>query len=40
VEDVADIIGHRPLVDHHTYTPKVRVSTQQLQGYNEERGLT
>jgi hypothetical protein len=38
--DAADIIGRRPLVDHHTYTPKVRVSTQQLQGYNEERGLT
>jgi hypothetical protein len=23
--DAADMIGHRPLVDHHTYMPKVRV---------------
>jgi hypothetical protein len=38
--DVADMIGNRPLVDHHTYTPKVRVSTKQPRGPNEERALT
>jgi hypothetical protein len=38
--DAADMIGCQPLVDHHTYTPKVRVSTQQPWGSNEELGLT
>jgi hypothetical protein len=37
--NVADMIGRRPLVDHHTYTPKVRVPTKQPQGSDEERGL-
>jgi hypothetical protein len=37
--DAVDMIGRRPLVDHHTYTPKVRVSTQQPRGLDEERGL-
>jgi hypothetical protein len=37
--DAADTIDRKPLVDHHTYTPKVQVSTQQPQGSNEERGL-
>jgi hypothetical protein len=37
--DVADTIGRRPLIDHHTYTPKMRVPTQQPQGSDEERGL-
>jgi hypothetical protein len=37
--DAADTIGHRPLVDHHTYMPKVQVSTQQPWGSDEERGL-
>jgi hypothetical protein len=38
--DAADMIGRRSLIDHHTYTPKVRVSSQQPRGPNEERGLT
>jgi hypothetical protein len=37
--NVVDTIGRRPLVDHHTYTLKVRVSTQQSRDSNEERGL-
>jgi hypothetical protein len=27
--DAPDMISHRPLVDHHTYTPEVRLSSQQ-----------
>jgi hypothetical protein len=38
--DVPDMISRRPLVDHHMYTPEVRVSTQQPRGPDEERGLT
>jgi hypothetical protein len=37
--DATDTIGCRPLVNHHTYTPKVRVPMKQPQGSNEERGL-
>jgi hypothetical protein len=37
--DTADTIGRRPLLDHHTYTPKVWVPTKQPWGSNEERGL-
>jgi hypothetical protein len=37
--DEVDMIGHRHLVDHHTYMSKVRVSTQQPRGPDEERGL-
>jgi hypothetical protein len=39
VAHAPDTISHRPLVDHHTYTPEVRVSTQQPRGPDEERGL-
>jgi hypothetical protein len=38
--DVVDTISHRPLVNHHTYMPKVRVSTKQPWGSDEEQGLT
>jgi hypothetical protein len=37
--DAADTIDHRAPVDHHTYMPKVRISTQQPWGPNKERGL-
>jgi hypothetical protein len=37
--DAIDTIGHRSLVYHHTYTPKVRVSMQQPRGPDEERRL-
>jgi hypothetical protein len=37
--DVADMIGHKALIDHHTYTLKVRVSMKQPQGSDEEWGL-
>jgi hypothetical protein len=37
--DAVDTIGGRPLVDHHMYTPKVPVSTQQPRGSDEEWGL-
>jgi hypothetical protein len=38
--DATDTISHRPRIDHHTYTPEVRVSTQQPRGPDEARGLT
>jgi hypothetical protein len=38
--DAEDTIGRRPLIDHHTYTPKVQVFTQQPRGSDEEQGLT
>jgi hypothetical protein len=37
--DAEDTIGRRPLIDHHTYMLKIRVSTQQPRGPDEERGL-
>jgi hypothetical protein len=37
--DAADMITRRPLVNHHTYMPEVRVSAQQPRGPDEERGL-
>jgi hypothetical protein len=37
--DAVNTIGHMPLVDHHTYTQKVRVPTKQPQGFDEEQGL-
>jgi hypothetical protein len=39
VANAEDTIGRRPLVDHHTYTPKVQVPTKQPHGSDEERGL-
>jgi hypothetical protein len=39
LDHLANAISRRPLVDHHTYTPKVRVLTKHHQGSNEERGL-
>jgi hypothetical protein len=40
VQEPASLMtSRRPVVDHHTYTPKVRVSTQQPWGSDEERGL-
>jgi hypothetical protein len=38
--NVVDTIGRGPLVDHHTYTPKVWVPTKQAWGSDEEQGLT
>jgi hypothetical protein len=37
--NAADTIGHRPLIDHHTYMLKVQVPTKQPQGSDEEWGL-
>jgi hypothetical protein len=37
--DAPDMISRRPLIDHHTYTLEVRVSTQQSRGPDEEQGL-
>jgi hypothetical protein len=37
--DALDTISHRPLVDHHTYAPEVRVSMQQPRDPDEEWGL-
>jgi hypothetical protein len=34
--NAANTIGRRPLVDHHTYTPKVCVPMKQPQGSDEE----
>jgi hypothetical protein len=37
--NAADTIDHGPLIDHHTYMPKVRVPTKLSQGSDEEWGL-
>jgi hypothetical protein len=34
----ANMIDRRPLIDHHTYMPKVWVPTKQSRGSDEERG--
>jgi hypothetical protein len=39
VMDVVNMISHWPLVDDHTHTPKVRVSTKQPRDNDEKRGL-
>jgi hypothetical protein len=36
----ANMIGHRPLIDDHTTTPKIRVPTKQPCCFDEERGFT
>jgi hypothetical protein len=36
--DAPDMISHRPLIDHHTHVPEVRVPTQQPQDPDEEWG--
>jgi hypothetical protein len=40
MEDAVDTIGCMPLVDHYTYTTKVRVPMKQPRGSNEEQGLS
>jgi hypothetical protein len=37
--DVANMIGHRPLIDDHTHTLKVQVPMKQPQDTNEKWGL-
>jgi hypothetical protein len=39
VADAANMIGRRPLIDDHTYTPKVRVPTKQAWDTDEKWGL-
>jgi hypothetical protein len=37
--DAANMISHRPLVDDHMHTPKIRVLVKQPQGAKEKWGL-
>jgi hypothetical protein len=37
---MADAISHRPLIHDHPNMPKVGGSSQQHQGFDEERGLS
>jgi hypothetical protein len=37
--NAVDTIGHMTLVDHHMYTPKVRVPMKQPCSSDEQRGL-
>jgi hypothetical protein len=37
--NAADMIGCRPLIDHHMYMPMVLVSMKQPRGFDEEKRL-